>query len=70
MSPIRAEDIFTLDPRYNALDTNPHASGGHVKTVSDLDGFLEYMRNDLIQAQHGGDLKPVSRGAGRDRDRR
>ena len=70
ISPIRAEDIWRLEPEYNAIEPDPHASGSHVREVTDEDGLLAYLTDDRIQAQHDGDLKPVSRGAGRDRDRR
>lgn len=69
ISPIKAEHLWKLEPRYNAIEPKPNASGNHVKTVTDEDGLLAYIKNDLIQAQHDGDLHPVERGSGRDRFR-
>lgn len=70
ISPIKAEDLWKLESRYNAVEPGPHASGSRMKTVTDGSGFIDYIQNDLLQAQHDGDLKPVVRGAGRGRDRR
>ena len=78
----RADPLFSIDRRHNALTINPN--GSHVRVVSNdtdgddqLDDALRAAGADLLGGQYPyaragfvrGALRPASRGAGRGRFR-